>query len=82
MDRQDVYKVIDSEREYQDKKWGGGIHDEGHSLGDYLLFMEHHLNKAKALWSSENAKNAVHELRKATALGVSFMEINGCPKRD
>lgn len=79
MTRQEVYQVIDSERNYQDTKWGGLAHDSSHTVGDFIIYMEHYLNKAKKEYSTAlyTDEPALEELRKVTALGVALGEIFG-----
>lgn len=81
IDRKRVYKAIDSEREYQDLKWGGSIHDEEWNVGDWLIFMDVFLNKAKAEYTSEEGY-PLEEIRKVAALAVACMEYNGAPNRE
>jgi hypothetical protein len=81
MTREDVYQSLDSERTYQDKWWGGPMHDKNHSVADFILFMEHHIQKAKDILYDTNKGNVMDEVRKVTALGVACGEIHGMPKR-
>ncbi len=82
MKREDVYKVIDSERDYQDTKWGGAEHDSKHSVGDFLVYMRNYLTQAEKAYSTElDATGALNALRKVTALGVACMEHNPTEKR-
>lgn len=81
MDRQDVYKVLDSEREYQNRKWGGNVHDSQHSIGDWLTYMDYYLHQAKRTITKGNPIDALSELRKVTALGVAAMEKLGALER-
>jgi len=82
--RRAVYAAIDSERNYQDERWG----DRSHSVTEYILYMEHYLQEARRLASTTDLSVAIrHDLvmdfiRKVTALGVVCMEENGCPHRE
>ncbi len=86
MDRKEVYRILDGERDYQDVKWElrneiNGIPDKTKPIAEWLTYIEHHLNKAKnAVYYLQNDE-ALAEIRKVTALGVRAMEINGCPER-
>lgn len=80
--RQEVMKVIDAERKYQEEKWGGEDHDELHSEGDWMLFIEHHLNKAKAYYSTGNGEAARDEMRKVATLGIAYGEALGLKPRE
>lgn len=78
-DKEKIYKAIDGERWYQDKKWGV----KKNQVSSWILFMEHHLSKAKMYVSTENDdENALHELRKTVALGVACFEEHKVPLRD
>jgi hypothetical protein len=80
-ERKKVYEAIDKEREYQNKKWTEN-HDPSHSLSDWILFIEQHLNKAKEKVYYQNATQAKKEIRKITALGVACMEYQGIIHRE
>jgi hypothetical protein len=86
MERKEVYKILDGERDYQDIKWTkrneeNGIPDLNKPIAEWLTYMEHHLEKAKdAVYYLQNDE-ALAEIRKVTALGVRAMEVNGCPER-
>ncbi len=45
--RQEVYRAIDGERDYQDDKWAGHQHE----VGAYLTMLRSYLNKAEAAWT-------------------------------
>lgn len=80
--RQDIYEVIDGERDYQDMKWGPQ-HDAGHEIASWILYMQHHLNKAAAIASTEAPESgALDCLRKVVALGIACFEVHGVPKRE
>lgn len=51
MQREKVYQAIDSERQYQDWKWGT-IQDHPHEVGGYLTLMRKLLTDAEAAWAS------------------------------
>lgn len=86
MNRSEVYKHLDIEREYQDLKWNPrrdlvNVGDEDLSISDWLNFMEFHLEKAKNQMYYHKNDAALDEVRKVTALGVRCLELNGCPER-
>lgn len=75
--RDDVYKSIDSERYYQDRKWGT-VEVHPHEVGGWLTIMRHHLTNAEALWAGSNGDyKALLELRKVLAVGVACAEQHG-----
>jgi hypothetical protein len=79
--RDDVYKSIDSERNYQDRKWGT-VEVHPHEIGGWLILMRYYLTNAEALWASGNSDyKALLELRKVLAIGVACAEQHGLPGR-
>lgn len=83
MKRKEVYRIIDGERDYQDKKWGGKKHDEANTISDWIYYMESCLEDAKGYYvADEIPQEAVlDELRQVVALGIACMEVLGVPER-
>ena len=86
MNRQDVYKRIDGERNYQDEVWGtrrqmDGTPDEEKPVAEWINYIEYHLSKAKDKVYHLDTVGATDELRKVAALAVRAMEIHGAPER-
>lgn len=85
--RAQVFSAIDSERDYQEKKWGPN-RDEHNSIADFILFMEHHLANARTAATTLDGRDPksvpimLDYVRKVTALGVSCMETHGAPQRE
>jgi hypothetical protein len=87
MNRQEVYKRIDGERDYQDLTWvarrtADGTPDEEKDVAEWINYMEFHLQKAKNAVYYLKTEEALAEVRKVTALGVRTIEIHGCPERE
>jgi hypothetical protein len=87
MERREVYKAIDSERDYQDMRWNsslreGDVPDEDKPVAEWLNYIEYHLSKAKEQNYLLNKNGSLDELRKVAALAVRALEIHGCPLRD
>lgn len=87
MERHEVYKLIDGEREYQDITWSprreeNGTPDEEKPVAEWINYIEFHLAKAKSAIYYLDKEAALAEIRKITALGVKTMEIHGCPERE
>ena len=83
--RADVYRAIDSERDYQEMRVRRDQGNPFHSTEEFLLYMEDYLVEARKVasrtWGPE-AKPAILEvIRKVTALGVACMEHHGAPQR-
>lgn len=86
--RAEVYEALDGERAYQEMRWNADTTEsEGrHVVAEWVLYMEHYLNLAKVALSTKPEPaaqdEALHIIRKVTALGVVCMEQNGAPKRE
>ena len=89
--RQDVYEAINTEREFQDRKWGS-VQKHPHEVGGWILIMEQLLADARKAWASSKADTdaleeirkvvaPLEEIRKVVAVGVACGEQHGLPKR-
>ena len=79
--RTQVFDAIDSERDYQDRKWGTAA-EHPHEVGGWLTLMDVHLQRAKAAWAGANSDaEALDALRKVLAIGVACAEQHGIPGR-
>jgi len=86
MERRDVYKCLDTERDYQDLRWTprketNGIPDEQKPPAEWINYMEFHLAKAKEAVYFLREEEALAEVRKVAALAVRCLELHGCPER-
>lgn len=86
--RQKIFDAIDSERDYQVRRWGrrqpdGSFKESQRSVGDYLTFMRHYLNEADTgLSVASSDVVALEMLRKVVTLGVRCFEEHGIKPRD
>ena len=83
MTRRDVYRLIDGERAYQDKKWADC--EDGHekSVGEFLTLIRHHSRLADEAYSkSDSNDDARSSVRKIAALATHCIEVNGAPQRE
>jgi hypothetical protein len=81
MKREKVFEAIESERLFQDRKWGT-IDKHPHEVGGWLTIMRKLLTDAEAAWCSNNGDDkALEELRKVLAVGVACAEQHGIPGR-
>lgn len=80
-----AYAAIDSERDYQDAKWGNKPSGGMHEVNGYLVFMQSYLTEAMNICTRnadpEASSMALHNVRKIAALAVACMEQHGAPKR-
>lgn len=79
MKRQEVYKVIDGERFYQDMKWEDL--DKSNNVGDFIIYMENYLEKAKQANNPRQLGESLDNLRKVVSIGVGCFEKFGVPER-
>ena len=77
---EEIFKAIWDEREYQKAKWGD---DTNKSIGDFLVFIDCYLNKAKDNYTDINhSEHPLHTIRKIATLCVAAMERHGVRARD
>lgn len=88
-ERYEVYEALDSERAYQDAKGvANGGEPHRHELESFVLYLDDYLTELKhqlsRVWCSDGMPptEALHTLRKVTALGVAAMEQHGALHRD
>ncbi len=86
MERTDVYKAIDSERDFQDEKSRDPFRPDmipDFHVGDTLSAIEYNLNKAREAWYKDAVphKEALKYLRKIAALCVKMGEEYGMEHR-
>lgn len=87
MNRQDIYKIIDGERDYQNSRWNANTTTtEGkHSVLEFLVYMRDYIEEAMH-FSTRNSDPSAQEftlnsVRKVAALAVSCMEQHGVTPR-
>jgi len=84
MERSDVYKIIDTERDYQNKDllikdWD---HKGSPSVEAELLMMEEYIGKARTAWCNcKNNSEVLDVLRKVAGIAVRCFENHGVPPR-
>lgn len=83
MKRTEVYKAIDSERDYQDKRWG--VTDDpnyvSYEPSQFIIDIEMHLNKAKNANYNIDKEAIMDEMRKIGALAVKCGEVHDMKNR-
>lgn len=85
--RQEVYWAINDERDYQDRKWNENTTTSAgkHSVSEWLVYMQDYLTEAIHQVSRgadpKASEDALHTVRKITAMGVACMEQNGAVRR-
>lgn len=77
MNRADVFKLIDGERQYQDSlPHHSAEQDANTPVAAWLVYIETHLAKAKERIYYLDPPKALEEVRKIAALAVACMENN------
>ncbi len=77
MERSDVYRLIDGEREYQEDLEGDGSRHDGHqhTVGDYLVMLNSYIQKANSAWTDNGTDvPALEVIRKIAGICVHCME--------
>lgn len=81
MNRLQVYDAIDTEREYQNEKWGD-VGKHPHEVGGWLTIIRSLLFSAERAWASAASDDeALNELRQLAAVAVACGEQHGMPSR-
>ena len=89
MKREEVYKLVDSERDYQDSLWmtrnEGEPSGEIHTLAEWIMFIESYLLEAKNILTRESYVTANPKvqniMRKVAGLAVAALEEWGAEPR-
>ena len=91
--KEKVFTELCREREYQRRVWGTRkfigspngeeiIEDTPHSVGEFLLYMQHFVTKATAVASTKPSdEECLGIIREITALGMACLEQHGVPPR-
>ena len=82
--REEVYKAIDSERDYQDSQCQARfpIYRGNHEVGAFLTMFRAYLLRAEEAWTnSDGDAEALEVVRKLAGIAVNCMEQHGAPQR-
>lgn len=83
--RAKVYAAIDSERDYQDARWGSTESKGLHSISEFIAYCDDYLLEAKHILARKPMVAAYPEalpiIRKVAAMLVSCMEQHGAVLR-
>jgi len=83
MTREDVFDLVDNEREYQNSLSHHSKEiDEATSVAAWLVYMEKLITEAKECVYQLDEESALEHVRKATAVGVACMEHNETKSRN
>lgn len=82
MNRAEVYRRIDSERDYQDRLPGSRTDGRPHTVGDYVTMLQHYQNELVREWTMNPGDyRALDVIRKIAGIAVHCMEDHGAPSR-
>lgn len=68
--QQAIYNEIRDERDKQDKEWGGPIHDDDHTVNDFIAFITKHAGKAV----DGSVQDQRHQMIRVAATAVAVVE--------
>lgn len=81
--REEVYKAIDGERDYQVTRWTRPTPNR--TIDEWAMYFEVYSRKlcdlAAVTGDDEQVVEKLNIVRKLTAMGVACMEQHGAPKR-
>jgi hypothetical protein len=78
MIRKSVYKAIDTERDYQDTKWGDPSGDGSRSIDEFALYISGYTNQLVHIASTTSDSEAkLDVMRKIAGLCVACFEQHG-----
>lgn len=84
--REEVYKAIDSERNFQDSfVMPERKYYNTHTLGEFILMIGQYADQARQKWTHHadvEPPESLQEVRKVAALAVRCMEQHGAPHRE
>ena len=82
MKRDDVYKLIDGERDYQGSLGPDRTDGSNKSVGDYITMMQYYQQKLVEAWTFKAGTDAASDvIRKIARIAVHCMEDHGAPPR-
>lgn len=83
MKREDVYRLIDGERNHQDEIAQFNLCWDERAVGSHLVHIASHLAEAQLAYRSFDSKRkALESVRAIAALAVRCMEMHETPARD
>jgi hypothetical protein len=75
MKREDVYRLIDGERAYQDSLSSNRTDGREHTVGEFMIMLQYYMDKAVEAWTmNAGDAKALNEIRKIAGICVNCME--------
>lgn len=82
MTREEVYHLINGERDYQDHLSSERTDGTQHSVGDYVTMLTYYVSKLQEAWTmNPGTTQALDVMRKCAGIAVHCMEDHGAPAR-
>lgn len=87
MKREEVYKLINGERDYQDqltdiRNWTEKERNPAQSVGDFLTLLDVYVQRAQVEYADKAGNiSALDVIRKVAGIAVFCMELHGAPER-
>ena len=82
MERTEVYKLIDCERDYQDSLGKARTDGQPRTVGGELILLTEYIDRARKAWTNNPGnEKALEEIRKVAAIAVRRMEHNDTEPR-
>ena len=82
MTREEVYKLIDGEREYQNSLPPSRTNGFHKTVGEYLTMLRCYMTQADVAWTMNAGDDAALDvIRKIAGIAVHCMEDHGAPER-
>jgi len=81
--RNEVYLVIDGERDYQDKLPPTRTDGQPHTVGNYITMLGYYHSKLQEAWALNSGdQQALDVMRKIAGIAVHCMEDHGAIHRE
>lgn len=82
MNREEVYRLLDGEREYQDSLGTDRTDGVNRTVGDYITMLQHYQMELVRQWTlNPGCEQALDVIRKIGGISVHCMEDHGAPPR-
>lgn len=88
INRSEVYAAIDSERDYQDRRWGDSLSSDRkpgngeRTIDEFALYIAAYTAKmVEQCGTFSDSKAKLDSIRKIAGLAVACMEQHGAPRR-
>lgn len=83
MERSEVYKLIDSERDYQEAQEDLLGWQKKKTVGEWIVLLNHYVTLTNAAWCTATGDDeALEVIRKLAGIAVHCMEQSGAKPRE